>query len=171
MRWRVPATPQRAGDCLPLPPTFRLNAMLLALKKSAPSNATLSQRFTSWIIKARLVSQYCHGAIVVDGDLYQANTEQGMEVLRREDWTPERWDLFSVEGDDEGVLRAFDQYRGAAYDWLSLLAFVGLRVRDSSRLYCYEWCWIALTGDMPKRRITPELLLAEHLRKVSSLAA
>lgn len=88
--------------------------MLLALKKSAPSNATLKDRFTAWIIKARLVSQYCHGAIVVNGDLYQSNSEHGLHQVKRGDWTPERWDFFSVGGDDAVVLRAYEQYRGAA---------------------------------------------------------
>jgi hypothetical protein len=143
--------------------------MLLALKKTASTNATLTQRMTSWVIKARLVSQYCHGGIVVDGDLYEANTEKGLAVHPKGTWSPERWDLFNLEGDDQQVLRAFAQYQGAAYDWLSLLAFIGLRVRDSSRLYCYEWCWIAQTGDMPTWRITPELLLAEHWRRFSRL--
>ncbi len=145
--------------------------MLLALKKSAPADATLKDRFTAWIIKARLVSQYCHGGIVVDGDLYQSNSSHGLHQVKRGDWTPERWDFFSVEGDDVLVLRAYAKYCGAGYDWLSLLAFVGLRFRDSSKLYCFEWCWIALTGQMPTMRITPELLLSEHLRKASPALA
>jgi hypothetical protein len=27
-------------------------------------------------------------------------------------------------------------------------------------MYCYEWCWLAITGVNPRRRVTPEDLLA-----------
>lgn len=75
-------------------------------------------------------------------------------------WNPENWDLFDVGGDDDEALWHFTKHKGAKYDWLSLLAFIGANARDSKRFYCFEWCWLAMTGGIPKTRITPEMLLA-----------
>lgn len=139
--------------------------MLLALKKTPSSNATWLDRLTSWVIKMRLVSHYSHGAVVVDGHLYQSTPRHGLHVIMAGEWSPERWDLYEVPADDASVLHAYAQLKDADYDWWSLLAFVGLRVRDASRLYCFEWCWIAQTGQSPTSRITPEMLLSDALRQ------
>lgn len=139
--------------------------MLLALKKTPASDATRLDRLTSWVIKMRLVSQYSHGGVVVDGHLYQSNSSHGLHEIRAGEWSPERWDLFEVPGDDASVLSAYARLKGADYDWWSLLAFVGLRIRDASRLYCFEWCWIAQTGLSPTGRITPEMLLSDQLQR------
>lgn len=134
--------------------------MLLALRKGPPENATIWQRFACWVTKVRLVSQFSHGGIVIDGVLYHATATCGLHALRPGEWHPERWDLIEVgNARDDAARDAFLRLAGAEYDWLSLLAFVGLRVRDSSRMYCYEWCWIALTGEVPRERVTPEMLL------------
>ena len=59
----------------------------------------------------------------------------------------------------------FADHVGTRYDWFSLLAFVlPWRVRDKSRMYCYEWCWLAMTGEHPSCRVTPEMLLVEALK-------
>ena len=134
--------------------------MKLALRKTAASNATGLDRAACQVIKARLVSQYCHGAIAVDGHLYQAAPSYGLHTLRPDEWSPEKWELFDVNANADTVLELFNVYKGADYDWLSLLAFVGLRVRDASRFYCFEWCWLAMTGQTPTFRVTPEMLIA-----------
>ncbi len=132
--------------------------MLLALRKSAPAGATLWQLFACWAIKARLASSYCHGAIVIDGALFHSTSNLGLHKIDAGAWTPKSWDLIDIGGDDAAALSIFNQHEGAAYDWFSLLAFVGLRVRDRYRIYCFEWCWLAQTGEWPTYRITPEML-------------
>ena len=132
--------------------------MLLALRKDAPAGASLLQRFFCWVIKARLVSQYCHGGIVIDGVLYHSTSTLGLHKLDAVAWTPKSWDLIDIGGDDAVALSIFTRHEGAAYDWFSLLAFVGLRARDRDRMYCFEWCWLAQTGELPTFRVTPEML-------------
>lgn len=133
--------------------------MLLALRKSPPSNANALQRVVSWLIKARLVSQYCHGGIVIDGTLYHANAAHGLHAIAPGEWSPDNWDIFDVGGDDAAAIRLFDEYVGSAYDWFGLLAFVGITARDAKRFYCYEWCYLARTGRVATTRVTPETLL------------
>jgi hypothetical protein len=135
--------------------------MKLAFRKSAPSNATPWQRFACWVIRARLVSQYSHGGIVVQGWLYHSTAAKGLHKMAPGEWSPENWDIFDVGGEwaHRSISRLYLDYFGAQYDWFSLLAFVGLRVRDRRRLYCFEWCWLAMTGQPPAFRVTPEMLL------------
>ena len=133
--------------------------MILALRKTAPTNATIWQRIACWIIKARLVSAYCHGGIVIDGVLMHSTSDDGLHAVGPGYWTPEHWDLFDVGGDDKRAVQIFRAMQGTPYDWVSLLAFVGLRVSDARRMYCFEWCWLAMTGSSPGIRVTPEMLL------------
>lgn len=135
--------------------------MKLALRKTAPTNATWLQRLACWAIKARLVSQYCHGGIVINGELFHATAAHGLHSLPAGQWSPDNWDLIEL-GDahwHHSALKLFAHYQGARYDWVSLLAFVGLRVRDHDRMYCFEWCWLAMTGQVATERVTPEMLL------------
>lgn len=134
--------------------------MQLALRRTPPTNATLWQRFACWVIKTRLVSQYCHGGIVIDGHLYHATAKRGLHTLKPNEWSPQNWDIFEVCGDSDLALYNFKEHEGASYDWVSLLTFIGLSVRDTSRFYCYEWCYFAKTGKIAKNKITPEVLLA-----------
>lgn len=134
--------------------------MQLALRSLPPTRATAFQRVACKVIKTRLVSEYSHGGIVIGGRLLHATAADGLHAVEHSDWSPERWELFDLG--NKGNARAldlFDDLRGASYDWFSLLAFVGLSVRDSSRMYCFEWCWLAMTGEVPNTRITPEMLL------------
>lgn len=129
--------------------------MQLALKRTPPSG--LFQRFFYFLTKWRLLTDFPHAGIVVDGSVLHANLAFG---LHAEPFSPEGW--YVVEVADRFDVRAmFARHRDTPYDWFSLLAFVlPWRVRDSSRLYCYEWCWMAMTGESPSVRVTPEMLLA-----------
>jgi len=135
------------------------SSVKLALRRGPAEHATFWQKLASWTIKARLVSQYSHAGIVIDGRLFHATSSRGLHVLEAGEWSPEKWDLVTVKRNNEEALSLFSKYEGAAYDWFSLLAFVGLGVRDSRRMYCFEWCWLAMTGTVPTKRITPEMLL------------
>jgi len=145
--------------------------MLLALRKDAPADATLWQRFACWAIKARLASQYCHGGVVIDGRMYHSTSARGLHMLDAHEWTPDRWVLIDLGDErDAEVLQIFTHgLAGSEYDWLSLLAFVGLPARDASRMYCFEWCWLAMIGEKPESRVTPELLILLSLVKPSRI--
>ncbi len=136
--------------------------MLLALRTTSAQDAPWHHRFFNWLTRARLVTRFSHSGIVVGDKLMHVTLSGG---LHASEYTPERWTLIDV-GDaiDGEVLALFERHKGAAYDVLSLLAFVGIPFRDSKRLYCYEWCYLALTGEHPKGRVTPETLLALALK-------
>lgn len=134
----------------------------LALKHAAPSGL-LSKLFHG-LTKARLLTMYPHAGIVKGGMLMHSNLAHG---LHSEPFEPNGWHLFPLS-DAAQIDTRFELYEGVRYDWFSLLAFVlPWRVRDKSRMYCYEWCWLAMTGEHPVERITPEMLLVE-LRKGTS---
>ncbi len=136
--------------------------MQIVFKTTAPQRATLLQRLACWAIKERLVSRYCHGGIVIEGVLSHSNAAHGLHELSPTEWEPSKWVIVDVgTSRDTAAIDLYERYEGARYDWFSLLAFVGLRVRDKRRLYCFEWCWLALTGEAPTKRITPEMLLAK----------
>ena len=130
--------------------------MKLALRRGAAEGASTLARLLSWVIKTRLVTRFPHAGIVIDGVLYHSTGRKGLHADRLDgaDWV-----LVDIGGDDNRALGLFHEWRGAGYDWFSLLAFVGLRVRDSRRLYCYEWAYLAMTGGVYKGRVTPESLL------------
>ena len=134
--------------------------MKLALRADAPGGATWSQKLACNLIKARLVSQFSHGGMVIDGGMYHMTASRNMHIIPEGQWEPDKWHLFELgTARDAEAKRLFEQYKAAKYDWVSLLAFVGPRVRDASRIYCFEWCWLAMAGENPSVRIMPEKLI------------
>lgn len=138
--------------------------MYLALRTSPPSGASLLEKISCNIIKGRLVSDYSHGGIVINGVLYHSTYKKGLHSLNLRDWTPERWDLFLLpyNADVESrVLELFKRLKGSKYDWPALLSFIGAGDRwdQKCKFYCFEWCWLALTGAFPQGKVTPEKLL------------
>ena len=158
--------------------------MKIALRRDAASSATPSQVFFCNVIKARLVSQFCHGGIVIDGALYQTTTK-GTHRVEAGDWNPEKWFIVEVGGDDskaklvfedlnlppKGKLKAAIWKLLKGYDWFSLLAFVGPFVRVGWLNYCFETCWVMYKAENPTFKVTPEMLLSEalHEARVKSL--
>jgi len=133
----------------------------LAMKYAAPSGFIrgLFHRIT----RVRLLTAYPHSGIVRDGMLMHTNLDNGLHIVP---FDPAGWELYEIPShpkhDD-----LFDQYEGTKYDWFSLLAFVlPWNVRDGSRMYCYEWSWLYMTGQNPNERITPEMLLAQAYRSI-----
>lgn len=130
--------------------------MKLALRKT--NSPTLFGKLFNTLTRWRLHTEYPHAGIVIDGELYHSTYSEG---LHKVPFDPQGWELFDVKGSDHYVRAAFNARKGAPYDAFSLLAFLlPWRVRDSRRLYCYEWCWLAMTATNPSERITPEKLLA-----------
>lgn len=131
--------------------------MYLALRPGASTRARWIDKLATWVIKVRLVTQYPHAGIVINGRLYHANGAKGLHSTT---YDPALWVLIDQGTErDKRVLDLFAIKRGSKYDWFSLLAFVGLRSRDSNRYYCYEWCFHAMTGRHPTERVTVETLL------------
>lgn len=135
----------------------------LALKRTAAKDAGIFARIAAWLIKARLVSQYCHGGIIDGALLLHSTPADGLHATG--DFDQDYWEIYPIDTLSEDIQARFELFEYAPYDWVSLLAFVGIKSSDSNRMYCYEWCWYALTGDKPDKRITPEMLLALIARK------
>ena len=131
--------------------------MKLALRATAAKDANAAERAFAALTRWRLASQWCHGGIVVGDTLYQVNARNGLHSCG---YTPERWDLIDLGGErDAAALRLFRELEGTEYDYLGVLGF-GLPVRgDDDRLYCFEWCAMAM-GVPHHRWMTPERLLA-----------
>lgn len=140
--------------------------MKLALKYAPPSG--FWKRAFHRLTAARLLTRYPHAGIVINGQLMHSNLANG---LHQESFHPAGWDVFELGDAEDLVNFRFREFEGTPYDVFSLLAFVlPWRVSDSSRMYCYEWCWLAITGLDPVRRVTPEDLLvlvaqSEHYLK------
>jgi hypothetical protein len=130
---------------------------MLVLRKTHADGASRLARFGAWAIKARLVSQYCHAGVSIQGVLYHATPDRGLHAVQAGDWQPDKW--VAIEYRQSAGVAQLAVPKKIKYDWFSLLAFVGLRVRDSKRMYCFEWCWFCMTGEKPITRITPEMLI------------
>ena len=75
-----------------------------------------------------------------------------------------------IGGDDAAALDLFHRLRGAQYDYIGLLGFVlPWNFNDHRRMYCFEWCALAM-GLPITARITPERLLAAATQARSSRA-
>jgi len=121
------------------------------------------------ITKARLLTRYPHGGVVVDGVLYQSTVVGGTHSLN---FVTDGWDLFKTDIDSAIVMRRFDAVKDSKYDWFSLMGFVlPWRVSKASWFYCYELSQYLLTGVLPTGRVTPESLLAEVYREQEQTSA
>ena len=131
----------------------------LALKYAAPEG--FFKRLFHRLTAARLLTRYPHSGIVQDGVLMHSNLARGLHI---EPFKPAGWLLIPIEPALDPVA-AVQRLDGMPYDWFSLLAFVlPWRVRDRSRMYCYEWCWYIQTGRISVERVTPEDLAIEALK-------
>ena len=142
--------------------------MKLALRHTLPADAPRASRIGADVILARLVTQYSHAGIVIGGDLYHSNASHGVHVERSADLSG--YTLVDLGSENDArALALFAQVEGKGYDWASLLAFVVDGVTDSQRWYCFELCWLLMTGTAPKQRITAETLLTEALSQRGGL--
>jgi len=148
------------------PLNLKPDKVYFVFKRDAASDATLFQRLANLAIKFRLVSQWGHGGIAINGDLLHSTTSRGLHKLKQGEWSPDKWDFFETDLNALDVLKRFETRVGTTYDWFSLLAFVIPTARDSTRLYCFEWMWLAATGWNPNLKVAPETLLALIARKV-----
>ena len=115
------------------------------------------------ITRVRLLTEFPHAGIVVGDTLMHANRANGLHAVPFVD--DGRWMCVTVPGDEQ-ALALFEQHKGTPYDVFSLLAFIQpFSIRDGDRMYCYEWVWLVLTGEMPNFRVTPEMILVELISR------
>ncbi len=136
----------------------------VALRKELGPSAAGTSKVFSKAVGARLVTHYSHGGLLLNNDLLHSTYKDGLHkaAILMED----RWDLFRVpEALEPFVASRFKYMQGTKYDAVSLFAFLlPWRVRDSKRMYCFEWMWYGLTGTIPNFRVTPEMLLTLTLQ-------
>jgi hypothetical protein len=128
----------------------------LALRKTPPLGFLPKAFF--YLTKARLLTRYPHGGVVIDDTLYHVTGANGVHSMP---FDPAGWDLFVTDADPVEILNRFLLVKGKKYDWVSLFTFVSsFRITVSNRWYCYELCHYFLTGKETNQRVTPEDLLA-----------
>ena len=148
--------------------------MYLALRRIPATDATWLDKLFLAVIKARLVTEFPHAGMVINGTLYHATARHG--VCKTTDYTPERWVLHDLGTERDAVAQAKAELLvelGTGYDFAELLDFTPLhfvvwlarlhpklRVVLDSNLYCYQLCWLLMTSEYPDQRVTPERLLA-----------
>ena len=136
--------------------------MHLALKRTPASDATRWERWFAALTKWRLVSDYSHGGIVIDGRLYHSSARQGGLGWEPFDMAQASvgWDFIDLGNERDGLAQSlFLRLHGTPYNYVGLLGFVVPWHIETDRLYCFEWCALAM-GIPVTARITPERLLA-----------
>lgn len=158
--------------------------MYLALRRGPATTANWLDKLFIHIIKARLVTDYPHAGIVIGQTLYHATARGG---FCKTEFTAERWELLDFGTERDAEVQAMAEgfiADGVGYDFFELFDFAGLRwlvklARKVSALrrwldnllYCFQWCWLAITGTFPTRRVTAEMLLALYAQRVARLAS
>lgn len=132
--------------------------MKLALRHDLPPATPLSHRIGAFAIETRLVSAFAHGGILVGQQLLHANASKGTHAATWSDASG--WVLIELGAErDAEVLHRFEKVRGAGYDFVSLGAFIVPAITDSQRYYCFELCYYLMTGQNPRERVAPEMLM------------
>lgn len=147
--------------------------MYLALRRLPATDATWLDKFFLQVIKSRLVTEFPHAGIVINGTLFHATARHGF--CKADDYTPERWELIDLGSERDAIALAKAEELlalGTGYDFAEILDFTPLhwavklarkvpelRVLLDNLLYCYQWCYLAMTGKYPAERVTAETLL------------
>lgn len=154
--------------------------MYLALRSGPATDATWLDKLFIWVIKERLVTVWPHAGIVVGGKLYHATARHGFCAT---EYTPHRWTLIPLGDERDAEVQALAEEliaKGTGYDFAELLDFTPLRLAVKlarlvpplrrwldGRLYCYQWCWLAMTRSLPTSRVTAELLISLCIKQLA----
>jgi hypothetical protein len=154
--------------------------MYLALRSGAATDATWLDKLFIWVIKERLVTVWPHAGIVIGDTLYHATARHG---FCKAEYTPHRWTLIPLGEERDAEVQALAEdliAQGTGYDFAELLDFTPLRLAVrlarlvpplrrwlDGRLYCYQWCWLAMTGRVPSSRVTAELLQGLYIKQLA----
>ena len=154
--------------------------MYLALRRGPATDAKLLDKLFVWVIRERLVTDFPHAGIVIGAKLYHATARHG---FCKADYTPARWELLPLGTEPDAEVQELAEGLiaiGTRYDFAELLDFTplqwliglarkvpALRRWLDNRLYCFQWCWLAMTGGLPLRRVTAEMLLTLYALKAA----
>jgi hypothetical protein len=124
----------------------------------------LFNAYTRWSLK----TDYAHGGVLIGDQLWHTTTKGVMpETIN----SLEEWDLFQTDVPDTIALERCTKVHKTKYDLASLLSFkLPIRITDSKSLYCFEFQWYVLTGEHPRKPISPDTIMAEILRKLNAQA-
>lgn len=115
----------------------------------------------------RLVTQYAHAGVVIDGTLVHSTLSKGVHTQPFD--SPADWLLLPLDVPAGVAWHRARQRIGKGYDWASLLAFVlPVPVRWSKADYCFELCQHIATGHPPTTAVTAEqlaVLAAQHMAR------
>jgi hypothetical protein len=149
--------------------------MQLLLRKGPNPSSTWYEKLGAYTIMGRLVTDYPHAGIELNGILYHADAKHGLHDVPLTNGIG-TWLKIDLGADnDDKLIQLYNSRKGAKYDWLSLFAFTPLNwianklgktdIRYAKWIYCFEWCHEAITGEIPKGKVTPESLLVLSLSK------
>lgn len=141
--------------------------MKIALRTTnSPGLKALFSILTKW----RLQTYFPHGGVVLGNTLTHATLIDGVHA---QVFDVSGWLVYDYPAVSDALARKrLAQFKGAKYDVFSLLAFVlPWRVSDSRRVYCFELMWVAMTGENPSFKVTPEMILAKILEAKQGASA
>ena len=120
-------------------------------------------KFYSPIVRTFTTSQWSHAAILIGSRLYESVALRGGKKksgVRDYEITPEveaEYEWFDSCVPDDFALARYEEIKHCGYDYISLLSFLTLKVRDRKRYYCYESVLYMMTGAVDER-VTPEVI-------------
>jgi hypothetical protein len=127
------------------------------------------RKFYSPIVRTITDSQWSHAAVWIGERLYESTALRGTQPssgVRDYLITPEitqEYEWFDCPVDDGVALKRYEEIKGSAYDYFSLLAFLTVKIKDSSRYYCYEAVLYMMVGAVDEKA-TAEVLLTQLAR-------
>ena len=127
------------------------------------------QKFYSPIVRAFTTSQWSHAVLLIQGRIYESVALKGnfsKSGVRDYPSTPEieaEYEWFDSCVAEALALQRYEQIKHCKYDYVSLLSFLTLKVRDAKRYYCYEAVLYMMLGRVDERA-TGEIILSWEMR-------
>lgn len=117
-------------------------------------------------------SIYSHCEIVMpDGRWLSASAMDGGVRAKRIEQKPEHWELIPVPWANARLIESvFDQHEGKGYDWagIFLSQLLGSGLHSERRMFCSEFCAVALGFTGIGQRFSP-VLLGETIHRINRL--
>lgn len=126
-------------------------------------------KWYSPIVRTLTTSQWSHAGIWIGDRFYESTATKGVQSKSGVRDYPisteiiEEYEWFDCPIADEVALERYYEVSSFSYDYVSLLAFATVHIRDAKRLYCYELVLYMMIGEADCR-VTPEVLFMWLLR-------
>ena len=90
------------------------------------------------VVRVATWSKYSHCELVINGVCYSSSFRDGGVRKKSIDLTSGKWDLISIDINDEGrALRRFAEREGRKYDWIgAILSCTPWQRKESSKEFC-----------------------------------